>query len=53
MTVQDYLVLGLCPKSSVPNRMQCLKKYMFPLSGEEVRHELDPPPEKALTHAFI
>jgi hypothetical protein len=42
MTVQDYLVLGLCPKSTIAKRMQCLKKNMFPLSGEEVRHELDP-----------
>jgi hypothetical protein len=42
MTVQDYLVLELCPKSSAANRMQCLKKYMLPLPGEEVRHDLDP-----------
>jgi len=42
MTVQDCLVLGLCPESTVANRMQCLKKHMFPLSGEEVKHELDP-----------
>ena len=42
MTVHDYLVLGLCPKSSVANRMQCLKNCTFPLSDEEVQHELDP-----------